>query len=190
VTAIDTLVAEHRLIEQMLTLLERLAGRLDRGGDLASRLLNEVIDLLEQYSDKLHHSKEERRLFEIVIERGLEAEGAAVSALIHHHETGRSQLQDLRNELHRLKQGDRTAAAACAMTAHQYADLLREHIRVEDEDVFPLVAQALSVEEDRVLATYFTKIDDERHATDLQTRFGQLLVRCAELGEPRAPGDT
>lgn len=189
-TAIDTLVAEHRVIEQMLALLERQAGRLDGGGELPVLLLKDIVDLLEQYSDKLHHAKEERRLFEIVIERGIEAENAAVNALIHHHETGRSQLQDLRSELHRLKQGDRTAAAACAMTAHQYAELLRQHIRLEDEEVFPLVAKALSVEEDRTLAMYFAKLDDERHAVDLQARFGQLVVRSAELDEPRTPENT
>lgn len=185
-TAIDTLMAEHRVIERMLTLLERLAGRLDRGGDLPARLLGDLVGVAEQYIDALHHTKEERRLFEVVIERGLETEGASVSALIHHHETGRSHLQDLGSELHRLRQGDRNAAAACVMAARQYAELLRAHIRMEDEDVFPLVGKALSVEEDRTLAMYFAEIDDARHTADLQARFEQLLVRCAELDEPPA----
>lgn len=186
VTIIDMLMAEHRVIEQMLTLLERLAGRLDRGGDLPLRLLKDLIDLLEQYSDALHHTKEERRLFEIVIERGIEAQGAGVSALIEHHETGRSQLQDLSRELDRLRQGDRSAAAACAMAARQYAELFHEHIRMEDEDVFPLVAKAMSVEEDRTLAMHFAELDDARHAADLRARFEQLLILCAELDGPRA----
>ncbi len=189
-TVIDTLMAEHRVIKRMLTLLERLAGRLDRGGAPPVRLLRDLVGILEQYCDALHHTKEERRLFEIVIERGLEAEGADVSALILHHETGRSLLQDVGRELDRLGQGDPNAATACALAARQYAELLREHIRTEDENVFPLVAKAMSVEEDLALATYFAELDHARHAADLPARFEQLLIRCAELDEPRAREST
>lgn len=185
-TAIDRLTAEHRVIEQMLTLLERLAGRLDRGGDVAARLLMDLVDLAEQYVDALHHTKEERRLFEIVIERGLQAEGGSVSALLHHHETGRSQLRALRGELQRLRQGDRNAAAGCALAASQYAELMRSHIRMEDEDVFPVVSQAISVEEDLALTMHFAELDAVRHVPDLLARFEELVRRCAELDEPGA----
>ena len=186
VTAIDRLTAEHRVIEQMLILLERLAGRLDRGGDVPARLLMDLVDLAEQYVDALHHTKEERRLFEIVIERGVQAEGGSVSTLLHHHETGRSQLWDLRGELQRLRQGDPNAAAGCAMVARQYVELMRNHIRMEDEDVFPMVSQAISVEEDLALTRYFAECDAARHAAGLLTRFQQLRGRCAELDEPGA----
>jgi hemerythrin-like domain-containing protein len=186
VTAIDRLTAEHRVIERMLTLLERLAGRLDRGGDVPARLLMDLVDLAEQYVNALHHTKEERRLFEIVIERGLQAEGGSVSALLDHHETGRSLLQDLRGELQRLRQGDRIAAAGCAMVASQYAELLRDHIRMEDENVFPVVSQAISVEEDLALTIYFAELDAVRHVGDLLARFEELVDRSAELDEPGA----
>ena len=178
--AIDALMAEHRVIEQMLTVLERLAGRLDRAGDLPMRLVEDMVDLLAQYADALHHTKEERRLFEIVIERGV-AQGGGVSELIHHHDTGRSRLRDLRSELERFRQGDRTASAACATAAGDYADFLREHIRIEDEDVYPLIAKAMSDEEDGAIALYFAEIDDARHTADLLARFEQIRARCAEV---------
>lgn len=186
--AIDRLTAEHRVIEQMVALLERLAGRLGRDGDLPAQLLAELVDLVAQYSDKLHHAKEEQRLFQIVIERGVEAEGGAVSTLLRHHETGRSYLQDLRGELHRLRQGDRNAVAGCALVAGQYATLMRNHIRLEDEQVFPLVARAMSEEEDRALVAYYAEFDASHHAADLRARFARLLDRSAELEAPRAPG--
>jgi hemerythrin-like domain-containing protein len=183
-TAIDALMSEHRMIEQMLTALERQTGRLDRGGDRMVQSLIDFVDLLEQYVDRLHHTKEERRLFEIVIERGLEAEGASVMALIHHHDTGRSHLRDVCSELHRLTQGDRFAPAACAMAARRYAELLRDHIRMEDEEVFPLVARAISAEENLSLATYFAEIDSAQNAANLRARFEQLLLRWADLDGP------
>jgi hemerythrin-like domain-containing protein len=183
-TAIDTLMTEHRVIEQMLTALEQQTGRLNGDGDRMARSLIDFVDLLEQYVDRLHHAKEERRLFEIVIERGLETEGASIMALIHHHDTGRSHLQDLARELRRLTQGDPHAGAACAMVARRYAELLRDHIRTEDEEVFPLVARAISVEEDLSLARYFAEIDSAQNAANLRERFGQLLLRWADLDGP------
>ena len=105
-TAIDALMAEHRVIERMLTLLEPLAGRLDRDGDQTMRLLRGTRrPPSSRYVDALHHTKEERQLFQIVIERGIEAEGGAVSTLMHHHDTGRSQLRDLRSELRPAETG-------------------------------------------------------------------------------------
>jgi len=190
VKAIDTLMAEHRVIEQMLTVLERLADRLDRAGDLPVRLLEDMVDLLAQYSDALHHTKEERRLFQVVIERGIEPEGGPVSTLLDHHDSGRSQLQDLRGELHPLKLGDRTAFAACAAGAHDYAEFLRDHIRMEDEDVFPLIAKAMSDEEDGAMAIYFAEVDEARHTADLLARFEQIRVRCAEVDELPARDST
>ena len=187
-TAIDALTNEHRVIEQMLIVLERLASLVDRDGDRSVQLLKELADILEQYIDVLHHTKEERRLFEIVIERGLDTAGGGVSTLIHHHDTGRTQLRDLRGELHRLALGDRTASAACAVTAHEYAEFLRAHIRMEDEDVYPLVAKAMSAEEDHALALYFAQVDDDRDTAGLLARFEHLRARCAELDEPQARG--
>jgi hemerythrin-like domain-containing protein len=184
-TAIHKLMAEHRVIERMLTLLERLAGRIDRDGDLPVLLLKELVDLLEQYVDVLHHTKEERQLFQIVIERGIEADGGAVTALMHHHDTGRSYLRDLRGELDRLRQGDRTASAACALTAHQYAEFLREHIRVEDDEVYPLIGRAMSAEEDDALAMRFAEMDDARQTGRLLAQFEELRSRCAALDDPR-----
>jgi len=174
----------------MLTVLERLADRLDRSGDLPVRLLEDLVDILAQYADALHHTKEERRLFQIVIDRGVEAEGGSVSMLLHHHDTGRSRLRDLRSELHRLRLGDRTAVAACAAGAHDYAEFLRAHIRLEDEDVYPLIAKAMSAEEDGAIAIYFAEIDEVQHTADLLARFEQIRARCAEMDEPPAREST
>lgn len=178
--AIDLLTAEHRVIEQMLDVLERLAMGRDAGGEFPVRLLTDLADLLEQYVDVIHHTKEERRLFEIVLERGLEAEGGSVSALIHHHETGRAQLREMRAELDRVRQGDRTAAAAAALAARAYAEFLRGHIRLEDEGVYPLVAKAMSAEEDHALALYFRKVDEDGGTVHLLARFEELRTLALE----------
>ena len=180
-TAIVTLMTEHRLIERLLSALGSLAGRLEAKREVPPDLLGELLDLFQQYADGLHHTKEERHLFEIAGDRDAMSEDNAVRALIHQHDVGRTHVQDMRRELGRMGSGDKYAAAALASSARVYIELLREHIRAEDEDVFPLLAQVLSAEEDARLAAHFTDIDLAQRAADLQARAEAVLARVASL---------
>jgi len=144
--SLESLSTEHRTIEQMLIVLEASAERLEQGGDVPTSLVRDVLDFFHHFADALHHAKEERRLFPVLAGHGLGPEASVVGALMHQHDAGRAYVREMRAELERLCDGDRLAAAALAASARAYVDLLREHIRMEDENLFPLAEKTITTE--------------------------------------------
>ena len=86
--ALDTLMDEHRQIEQVLGSLETFASRLEQGADPAP--LSDFVDFFRSFADRAHHGKEEEILFALMVARGYSREAGPVAVMLHDHEQGRS----------------------------------------------------------------------------------------------------
>lgn len=75
-------------------------------------------------------------------------------------------------------------------SAHDFIALLREHIRIEDEYFFRLVARVLPPEEDRALAARMTAMEAQHAQQEWASRQAALLQHCADVAARwrRAPG--
>jgi hemerythrin-like domain-containing protein len=177
-TAIDVLRDEHRRIEQMLTVLDRVASGLEHGG-VAPAYVEELLDFFRLFADARHHRKEEDRLFPVIAGHGFSQDFGVVEALKHQHELGRTHVRDMRVHLAALRAGDYRAGEAFVASAHAYAELLRVHIRMEDDDLYPDVASTLTREEERALADLFTALDTTKTALDESTRWDRLAEQAA-----------
>jgi hemerythrin-like domain-containing protein len=162
---LDILTAEHREFSVMLDVLDAVATRLDGGGDVPTSVLADVLDFFQNFADG-HHDKEEAVLFPLLARHGMGPDQIVVNALRSQHEAGRVYEAKLRIEVKRLDGGDPRAAAALVADARGYTELIREHIRIEDEYFYRLA--------DRVLT-------DTEHA-----RVDREFDRPAESGEAEA----
>jgi hemerythrin-like domain-containing protein len=65
--AIETLTHEHRVIEQVLGGLERLAEAVARGEAVERSTVKDFAQFFAGFADRCHHGKEEDRLFTAMI---------------------------------------------------------------------------------------------------------------------------
>jgi len=92
------------------------------------------VDFIRSYADRFHHAKEEDILF-ACFDPGLDI----LKAMHEDHDRGRAHV---RGVVEALEQGDREGVAAHLAG---YAGVLSEHIKKEDEILYPWMDRNLSV---------------------------------------------
>jgi hemerythrin-like domain-containing protein len=146
--AIDTLKAEHRIIEKVLEALETAATR-----DVPASFYGRALDFLAEFADACHHGKEEDRLFPALERHGYPREMGPTGMFCEEHVAGRAHVRRMREQ---LRAGD---VAGLRRESLDYVALLRDHIRKEDEVLFTMARAALAPEEARRLAREFEEAD-------------------------------
>src|ERR1035437_4326157 len=94
-SAIDTLMTEHRRIEKMLFCLGKYADGLAAGKSVDPADLAKFVDFLRNYSDLLHHLKEENMLFKAMIDNGFPGDGGPIAVMLSDHDECREYVQIL-----------------------------------------------------------------------------------------------
>jgi hemerythrin-like domain-containing protein len=160
------LVQEHMLIKRVLALVPAVAELLERDparGFDAGRGFDAArgaLDFIRTYADKYHHAKEEDILFGF-FDPGL----AILQAMRAEHESARSHVREAAAGIEQLD--------APRVVAHlrSYASLLAEHIRKEDEILYPFLDARLT---DRQVGEMFARFSqvDAAHAADAQRAEG------------------
>ncbi len=179
--ATDILMDEHRVIEQVLACLEKLADRCEAGGELDSVAALGALDFFRNFADRCHHGKEEGHLFPLLEARGLARESGPTGVMLREHEEGRRLIAVMAGAI------QANAPRQFARHARAYAGLLREHIRKEDHCLFPMAAEVLSDGDAESLARSFGNVESAEMGEGTHERYLQLANDlAARLGVPRA----
>ena len=91
----DILMAEHRLIEQVLNCLEKSSSRLRRRSTWKKRPPWKGVDFCRAFADGRHHSKEEAHLFPVMEANGFSGGCSPVAVMQREHELGRLYVQGM-----------------------------------------------------------------------------------------------
>ncbi len=147
---IQSMVNEHMRIKRVLAVLPALGARLRAGLDEEVRLaVGQAVGFVRQYADRFHHAKEEDVLFKF-----FDARLDVLAVMYKEHEIGRGYV---RSALAALEQGD---AAGTADNLEAYGALLREHIRKEDEILYPWMNRELTDKQVGHLFAACSKVDE------------------------------
>jgi hemerythrin-like domain-containing protein len=180
--AVETLMQEHRVIEQVLGSLETFAARVREGGPADRAAIALYAEFFREFADRCHHGKEEDRLFERMTARGLPREAGPVAVMLAEHEEGRAHVRALAVLGEGL--GPLSGAEREVLLAHAdaYVALLRQHIVKEDNVLFPMAAQLLPAGEMEGLAEAFeefeTKVMGEGAHARLHALAEGLVAAC------------
>jgi len=155
----DDLMNEHRVIERMLAILTKASNRLEKGHDIDSKLYLDAVDFLKNFADKCHHSKEEKLLFEKMMERGVSGEVGPIAVMMREHQDGRAHVK-LLDKLSKEKMS-KTTREGLIKSSRAYVDLLSRHIRKEDSVLYPLANQILDKEDQKELEEGFERVEKE-----------------------------
>jgi hemerythrin-like domain-containing protein len=129
---IRMLVEEHVAIKRVAAFVPAACAAFNPTDENARQTMAAIIDFIRGYADRYHHAKEEEILFGL-----FDANKEIISAMCQEHEIGRAHI---RQAAMALEKGD-----LLALKAHleAWANLLTEHIRKEDEILFPWMDREL-----------------------------------------------
>jgi hemerythrin-like domain-containing protein len=136
-TPVELLMQEHRLIEAVLDALDDVAAQLDLDDPPPPADVERFVDWLRRYADAFHHGKEEDVLFKAMVAAGMPGDDGPIAEMLEQHDEGRrlvAQLADAASSGVWTAETRRRAARA----ATDFAALLRQHIQIEDNVLYPM----------------------------------------------------
>ena len=181
--ATEDLRHEHRAVERMLAILDRMGTRTLGETDIPA--LDEVVDFLRVFVDACHHRKEEQLLFPALIGAGASM-GAdkLVTPLLHEHERGRELVVIVGTQLEMARAGKVAAFGAIAQTLLHYVSLLRAHIAEEEGGAFALADADLSAAVQQSLAEGYDEVERVVIGEGRHEAFHEMLDRLEAQGSP------
>jgi hemerythrin-like domain-containing protein len=144
------LVDEHVLIKRWIALIPKVVEHLDVESDSGRRLILDGIDMIRSYADRYHHAKEEDMLFKYFDENS-----KILQVMYEDHTTGRGHVKAM---LEALERKDETSLGEHLMA---YRTLLTDHIKKEDEILYPWMDRNLSTRQIGELFTKFSEADNQ-----------------------------
>ena len=182
--AIEVLMNEHRLIEQVLGSLETFTSEVEGGLAVERAVLADYGAFLREFADACHHAKEEDILFERMAERGFSRESGPVAVMLHEHRIGRSHVAVLREA------GGGAGRLASVETqlvlehAGAFIPLLRAHILKEDRILYPMAVRLLTGPELDAMETEFEALEARMRADGSYDRLHGLADRLTTSFRP------
>lgn len=147
---IQQLVDEHTVIKTFLSYVPDLAESIRNSVKLDRETILQAVSFIRNCADRFHHAKEEDILFGYV-----EPNHPVLHVMVEDHKTGRGYVQSI---LQGLENEDNTSIISALLN---YRDLLLEHIKKEDEILYPWIDQRLSMQEVGELFERFSQVERE-----------------------------
>ena len=157
--AIETLMHEHRVIEQVMGALETFAEKLDRGEDAGRETVGKFAEFFRNFADKCHHGKEEDRLFELMVKHGFDKGYGPIAVMLADHEEGRRHLKVLAEIGGATGLMDSEEKLQVSRHATAYIEMLRPHIHKEDNILYPMAEQNVPADEMGKLEAEFEEFE-------------------------------
>lgn len=147
--AMKKLVEEHVLIKRWVALIPKVVKNLDLESEEGRQLILEGVDFIRSYADRYHHAKEEEILFKYFDE-----DLDILKVMYADHTEARGHVKAI---LDAVERKDR-ASVAEHLTA--YGAILTEHIKKEDEILYPWMDKNLSTRQIGEISSKFNETDD------------------------------
>lgn len=165
---VKQLVKEHTHIKKVIAKVPSIISELQATPQTGRSLVRNAIEFIRFYADKYHHAKEEDILFSYC-----DDSAEIFQVMYRDHETARAHVAAITTAL----DGDDDAAIISHLES--YAALLTEHIRKEDEVLYPWIDRSLSITQVGELFTRFGEVEVEfgDQPRQLEAFAAELAVR-------------
>lgn len=182
--ALSIIRGEHRTISAVLHGMEYLVQEIRvKRRKIDPRVFHAMLYYLDTYSERMHHPKEDQHLFKAMLERGTEAD-ALIADLEEEHNCGEASLRKLAQALIRYEEGGENEFPAFEREVETFVRNYRDHMRKEEDLVFPLARKMLTAADWSTLAVTFGENRDPLF-TGRDTRdYEVLLNRIVSLAPP------
>lgn len=181
VKATTDLRFEHVGVARMLGIMDAMAGRARRGEHVDLDDLQQVIEFLRVFVDTRHHTKEEELLFPAIGAANMTSTEPTVAILLEEHARGRATVARIQASLRGLAVPDEAALAELADALTAYTQLLREHVRREEDDCFGPADRELPAAVQEELKEGYERVEREVVGGGVHEAFHALLERLGDV---------
>ena len=142
--ALTIIREEHGALSAMLRSLPMLLAEYRRKSLLPDfSVLRAMLFYIDEFPEKLHHTKESELLFPKVRARCPEA-GATLDRLEREHQRGEKAIRDLEHDLLAFEVLGESRRDAFEQSVNRYIAFYMAHMALEEEQILPLAEKALS----------------------------------------------
>jgi len=175
----EQLVGEHVTIKLVLKIMDKICERLESGEDIDPKHLEQIVEFVRLFADRVHHGKEEDLLFQAMEEASIPNKGRpdeenVFYGLLLEHYVGRDYVKEMSDAISKYESGDRGSLHKFIDNARDYAELLTQHIEKEDDIVYLIADTNLSEAKKRELLEGFKRVENERLGTGRYEEFQKL----------------
>jgi len=174
------LAEEHRVIEQVLDCLERMAEECQTSGHLDASAAKAAVDFFRAFADRCHHGKEEVHLFPAMEAKGFSAQCGPTAVMRLEHEQGRAHVRAMDEAIPLVAAGDAAGRGKFVEHARAYLELLRQHIQKEDHCLFTMADQAFSEADQQQLLAAFHHVEADEMGSGTHEKYLRIAEELAE----------
>jgi hemerythrin-like domain-containing protein len=154
------LMIEHRLIERMLSIINRELKLVELTKAIDPLFVDLAVDFIRTYADRTHHGKEEDILFRKLEKRNLSnADRQVMNELIEEHALGRKTTKALVDANVQYRNGTDSALSSVTAQLRSLVEFYPRHIEKEDKVFFPASRSYMTEEEDQIMLAEFMEFD-------------------------------
>ncbi len=176
----EILSSEHRIIEIVLSCLERITEEALSKGRLERESAEQALDFIRNFADGCHHYKEEKLLFVALTEKGMPQHGGPVGQMLHEHEEGRQFVAGMARNIEAASTGDSISVREFAQNAGGYIQLLRAHILKEDGILFRMAERIFDDDDCARLLQSFSETEIHHMGEGTHARYMGLAANLAK----------
>lgn len=150
-TATQNLENDHVHILRLTDIMEQLT--IIQDPDINH--LENIVEIIRNFADGIHHAKEEQILFPLLAKKGFSQTQGPVAVMLNEHIAGRNFVRGMSENIELYKKGHSDALGKIYYNMAGYADLLRSHISKENNILFKMADRVLSDKEQEDLLKAF-----------------------------------
>ncbi len=182
---IQLMMDEHQLILRMLKVMRNACYKVYTTHEFDEADFMKMIDFVRQYADAHHHGKEEKMLFNRMVEElGPAAEKLVTHGMLVEHDLGRLHMRQLESALNDYKEGNDEAVLDIIANAIGYTDLLKRHIDKEDRVAYTFADKNLSKASLGALNKECEAFEREQDNLGIQKKYNDLVVELEAKYHP------
>lgn len=145
---IGPLMAEHRIIEQMIVIMEKEIEEMKKFNKANPLFINVAVDFIRVYADRTHHGKEEDILFRDLEKKNLSPKHLkTMEELVEEHIWARKKVGKLVEAINSYIKGNIEAVKEIINFVSELAKFYPEHIKKEDKNFFIPILKYFTEEE-------------------------------------------
>ena len=185
VEATDMLMNEHRLIETALDAMGAWIGTLGPRSESDDKAeLARFVSFIQGFADAYHHGKEEDILFVAMGEHGFPRHAGPIAVMLHEHDLGRSLVRVLDGLARQSATWTKEDRDTLGRTVCEFSDLLRQHIRKEDQILYPMADARLPEPVKEEMFRQFQAFEEQQTRSGEQQRLRALGDALIEAHTP------
>ena len=172
-TSTEILKHEHKIILLVLESAEHEVRSIQDTGKVHADRIEKMLDFFRNFADRCHHAKEENLLF-MKMRKGILGESGPIAVMLMEHAEGRKRLKAVSDALLQAREGDASAIGIVKDNLSAYIELLRNHIKKEDNILYPMADQLFTFEDQKSLSEAFDKVEAEEMGAGVHEKYHQL----------------